>query len=82
MSEAFLARWYIGGGYMDVSEVVVLMIMFLKWLYFSMPSARNIPSVKARLNGSDIRADWGCGEIWTPTNCLSVRGYKHQLLTA
>jgi len=23
VSQAFLARWYIGGGYMDVSEVVV-----------------------------------------------------------
>ena len=23
MSQAFLGRWYIGGGYMDVSEVVV-----------------------------------------------------------
>jgi len=23
MSQAFLARWYIGGGYIDVSEVVV-----------------------------------------------------------
>ena len=23
MSQAFLARWYIGGGYMDVSEVVI-----------------------------------------------------------
>ena len=27
VSQAFLARWYIGGGYMDVSEVVVLMIV-------------------------------------------------------
>ena len=26
VSQAFLARWYIGGGYMDVSEVVVFMI--------------------------------------------------------
>jgi len=24
VSQVFLARWYIGGGYMDVSEVVVL----------------------------------------------------------
>jgi len=23
VSQAFLARWYIGGGYIDVSEVVV-----------------------------------------------------------
>jgi len=23
VSQAFLVRWYIGGGYMDVSEVVV-----------------------------------------------------------
>ena len=23
VSQAFLARWYIGGGYMDVSEVVI-----------------------------------------------------------
>ena len=27
VSQAFLARWYIGGGYMDVSEVVVFMIV-------------------------------------------------------
>ena len=27
VSQAFLARWYIGGGYMDVSEVVVIMIV-------------------------------------------------------
>jgi len=27
MSQAFLARWYIGGRYMDVSEVVVFMIV-------------------------------------------------------
>jgi len=26
VSQAFLARWYIGGGYMDVSEMVVFMI--------------------------------------------------------
>ena len=25
VSQAFLARWYIGGGYVDVSEVVVFM---------------------------------------------------------
>jgi len=25
VSQAFLARWYIGGGYIDVSEVVVFM---------------------------------------------------------
>jgi hypothetical protein len=25
VSQAFLARWYIGGGYMDVSEVVLFM---------------------------------------------------------
>jgi len=24
VSQAFLARWYISGGYMDVSEVVVI----------------------------------------------------------
>ena len=23
VSQAFLARWYIGGGYMDISEVVI-----------------------------------------------------------
>ena len=27
VSQAFLARWYISGGYMDVSEVVVFMIV-------------------------------------------------------
>ena len=27
VSQAFLARWYIGVGYMDVSEVVVFMIV-------------------------------------------------------
>jgi len=27
VSQAFLAHWYIGGGYMDVSEVVVFMIV-------------------------------------------------------
>ena len=27
VSQAFLARWYLGGGYMDVSEVVVFMIV-------------------------------------------------------
>ena len=27
VSQAFLARWYIGGGYMDVSQVVVFMIV-------------------------------------------------------
>jgi len=27
VSQAFLALWYIGGGYMDVSEVVVFMIV-------------------------------------------------------
>ena len=27
VSQAFLACWYIGGGYMDVSEVVVFMIV-------------------------------------------------------
>ena len=27
VSQAFLARWYIGGGYMDVSEVVVFTIV-------------------------------------------------------
>ena len=27
VSQAFLARWYIGGGYTNVSEVVVFMIV-------------------------------------------------------
>ena len=27
VSQAFLARWYICGGYMDVSEVVVFMVV-------------------------------------------------------
>jgi hypothetical protein len=31
VSQAFLARWYIGGGYVDVSEVVV----FYDWFNFS-----------------------------------------------
>jgi hypothetical protein len=26
VSQAFLAHWYIGGGYMDVSEVVVFYV--------------------------------------------------------
>ena len=26
MSQAFVARWYVAGGYMDVSEVVVFMV--------------------------------------------------------
>ena len=27
VSQAFLTRWYIGGGYVDVSEVFVFMII-------------------------------------------------------
>ena len=27
VSKAFLARWYIGGRYMDISEVVLFMIV-------------------------------------------------------
>jgi len=32
LSQAFLARWYIGGGYMDVSKVVVFYDYGKIWL--------------------------------------------------
>ena len=35
VSQAFMARWYIGGGYMNVSEVVVITFVLKYVLIFN-----------------------------------------------